>query len=49
MPRFERALTIRRAAYGEAHRETAQSLTDLGLGYAAIGDLGLAGLASPPG
>ena len=42
LPLFERALAIRQAAYGEAHPETAQSLTDLGLGYAALGDLGVA-------
>jgi len=42
LPLFERALAIRQEAYGEAHPETAQSQTDLGLGYAALGDLGVA-------
>jgi eukaryotic-like serine/threonine-protein kinase len=39
LPLFEKALAIRQAAYGEVHPDTAQSLTDLGLGYAALGDL----------
>jgi tetratricopeptide (TPR) repeat protein/tRNA A-37 threonylcarbamoyl transferase component Bud32 len=42
LPLFERALAIRQEAFGAAHPETAQSLTDLGLGYAALGDLGAA-------
>ena len=42
LPLFESALAIRQAAHDGDHPETAQSLTDLGLGYAALGDLGVA-------